>query len=947
MGEVAISRRGFLKAAALTGCAAAMGASMSGSLVDTDKAYAESGPTRKMIKTCCHGCIQVCPVRAYVEDGVVVKLEGDPDAPISKGGLCTKGLNQLHTMYSPRRILHPLKRAGERGENKWEVISWDEALSYAAQKFSDSIDKYGNYSIVVSTGGGGAYEFWTCMTLAYSFKSPNSFEPGNAQCYVPRQGMAEFMYGGADQSMADSAVMEPFNDYVNATTSVVLWGTQPSASQVSQAGRGMADARDRGVRTVVIDPNFSADAAKADVWLPIRPASDTGLLLSWIKYIIDNEKYDEDFCRYWTNLPFLIDPDTKMPILAQEIDANFKKTTPEDTPDYVCYDLRTNSVKPFVYSLPEDSSVTPELFGEHEVTFADGKVKSCKTAFQIYREEADPWTLEKAAENCWLRVDDIKKALDIYTEDKVSGICNGVFGDQTALSSQITQGCLSLDMMMGYVNKPGATLTQKPCDFRQGLMASKHAGKRPFSNNSMMAYFGKTYGIGANVGHSEAENRADYENFEQKDLQALSKDLILDRLGMDKYRGLYFSGMAHIPAVHEAMDTGEPYRPRCWYDFSGNKLMALGDAGSWIDTIANMDFICCQYPNLTSFHIEAADLIFPTQEWLEYSGSDRTGQLNANFMRTNVVHIGETAHPDTPAYHLLEKVEEINPGSVERSIYFGDGTAQASRDFQANVNFGAKDWDDLVNNQDKYVPAVTPIEDFWKYDQHREIVDDGLPAGFATESRKCEVYCTLMLRMSRTGYPFTYPFEMEPCPDGDYSPICTHVEPAESPLDDTEYPLVITSGRVPYFHHGTMRHAAFARELFPTAECRINPDTAAKYGIEHMDWVNVSSRRGTVSARAYLTEGVAPGMLWMERFWNPECFDESQSKQTAGWRECNINVLTKASAPYNECFGSYTLRGFTVKIEKGTKPEGVWVEPKEFAPFLPTLQSEPQTGDVF
>lgn len=88
-------------------------------------------------------------------------------------------------------------------------------------------------------------------------------------------------------------------------------------------------------------------------------------------------------------------------------------------------------------------------------------------------------------------------------------------------------------------------------------------------------------------------------------------------------------------------------------------------------------------------------------------------------------------------------------------------------------------------------------------------------------------------------------------------------------------------------------------------------------------------------------------MLWMERFWNPECYDETQKAKTSGWREQNINVITKADGPFNEAYGSYTLRGFTVNIEKSERPEGVWVEPREFAPFLPTLQGEPVTENIF
>jgi len=276
--------------------------------------------------------------------------------------------------------------------------------------------------------------------------------------------------------------------------------------------------------------------------------------------------------------------------------------------------------------------------------------------------------------------------------------------------------------------------------------------------------------------------------------------------------------------------------------------------------------------------------------------------------------------------------------------YIGSATEAEVKESVA-ATLQAPSWEELINNTDKYVPCVIPPEDYWHYKQYETIVDDGLPAGFGTESRKFEVYCTLLLKMARTGYPFCYPYEQEAC--ADYSPICTYIEPAESPLDDDEYPFVLTSGRVPYFHHGTMRHAAFARELFPTAEIRINTRTAAELGISHMDWVKVSSRRGEVHARAYLTEGVAPRTVWMERFWNPECYDESQPNKTAGWRECNVNVLTKNDAPFNEVFGSYTNRGFTVKIEKSEKPSNVWVEPHEFEPFMPTLQSEPQTKDVF
>lgn len=934
MQETNLTRRSFVQAAALAGAAAAIGVSMPNALVETEPAYADEPVETKVVKTSCHGCIQMCPVRAYIENGVVVKLEGDPDAPVSRGSLCLKGLNQLHTMYSPRRVLHPLKRAGQRGENKWEVISWDEALDLAAEQITSTIDKYGPYSFFASVGGGGSYSFMEAMTLPMAFGSPTVFEPGCAQCYLPRYAMAKYMYGGNDQSIADNAVQEIFKVEDNKADTVVLWGAQPSVSQTAESGRGMAELRAQGVKTIVVDPNFSPDAQKADVWLPVRPGTDTGLLLCWFRYIFENKLYNEEFTKYWTNLPFLIDPDTKLPVKAEELFEDFVSPTPANTPAYVCVDAASGEPKPFVFSLPENADVDPEIFATVEI---DGK--QYKSAGQIYKEEADPWTLEYTAENCWLQADKIEEAIKLYTGASVAGIANGVASDMTESASQVPLGCMGLDAIMGYVDIPGCTMTQ----YGTGVVANPTS--RPVTyHNGFDGMFSDMYGCGAVVGLSEEENAERIASFDPAVQEQFGR-LLLDRLGMKDHKGLYTWCHSHIPTVREAIATGEPFKPRVWFDMSGNKLAMLGNAKSWYDVFPEIDFVIGQYPMLTSFHVEAADLVFPVREWLEEPMVNMT-QLNTSWLQNECVHIGETVSHSIPAAQVIARCKEKWGGTMPGLApgYIGSATEAEVKESVA-ATLQAPSWEELVNNTDKYVPCVIPPEDYWHYKQYETIVDDGLPAGFGTESRKFEVYCTLLLKMARTGYPFCYPYEQEAC--ADYSPICTYIEPAESPLDDDEYPFVLTSGRVPYFHHGTMRHAAFARELFPTAEIRINTRTAAELGINHMDWVKVSSRRGEVHARAYLTEGVAPRTVWMERFWNPECYDESQPNKTAGWRECNVNVLTKNDAPFNEVFGSYTNRGFTVKIEKSEKPSNVWVEPHEFEPFMPTLQGEPQTKDVF
>ena len=941
-----VSRRSFVKMAALAGAAAAIGTQMTGSLVETPKAYADEPSEVKVVRTSCHGCIQMCPALATIENGVVVKLEGDPDGPVSRGSLCIKGLNQLHTMYSPRRILHPLKRVGERGTTDFEVISWEEAIDLASDQIKDAIDKYGNYAFFASVGGGGSYSFMEAMTLPMAFGSPTVFEPGCAQCYLPRWSLSKLFYGGDDQSVADNAVQEIFKVEDNKAEVVVIWGAQPSVSETAESGRGMAELRAAGVKTIVVDPNFSPDAVKADVWLSVRPGTDTGLLLSWFRYIFENKLYDEQFTKFWTNLPFLIDPDTKLPVKAQELFPDFEQTTPANTPAYVCYDNITGSVQPFEFSAPENAVVDPEVIwtGEYEG-------KTYKTAGQIYWEECEPWTLEYTEEVTWVPADLNEEAIKLYTSLN-GGIVNGVASDMTESASQVPLGCMGLDAIMGRINKPGVTMTQKG-------EASIPTTRPVTMHNGFGGMFSDMYGVGAVTGMSDEENEERIQRLgeEMPDSQRILNQLLVDRLGMKDHKGLYAWCHSHIPTVREAIATGEPFKPRVWFDMSGNKLAMLGNAKSWYDVFPEVDFIIGQYPMLTSFHIEAADLVFPLREWLE-EPMVNMNQLGVSFLQNECAHIGETVSHSIPAAQVVNACREKWGGHIPNGLELGEGTAYTGYATEAEVKqnvattLRAESWEALQADVDAYVPCQ-PLGEYWQYNQHETIVDDGLPAGFGTESRKVEVYCQILLRMARNGYPFCYPEPQEACED--YSPICAFIEPAESPINDEangeggEYPFILTSGRVPYFHHGTMRHAAFSRELYPVPDVRINPASAAELGIEHGEWVKVTSRRGEIAGRAYLTEGVAPGVVWMERFWNPECFDESvpAEQRTAGWRECNVNVLTKNSAPFNEVYGSYTNRGFTVRVEKGEKPANVWVEPKEFAPFLPTLQSEPITEDVF
>lgn len=955
-----LTRRSFVKSATLAAAVASLGVSLSPKLEQREAAYAAQAPERQVYSTVCHGCIQVCPCRVYVEDGVVVKLEGHPDAPVNKGGMCLKGLGQLQTCYSPRRVLHPLKRVGERGTNEWEVISWDDAIQLAAEQVALAHEKYGPYALWGASGGGGLYASEIATANQFIYGGAVQACTGALQCYCPRSSITAFMYSGWNQSMADHACLEPLNEYSPTMELLVEWGAQPSTSQTAESGRAVADMRaDRGVKTIVIDPNMTPDAVKADVWLPLRPASDTAMLLGWIRYIIDNKYYDEDFCKYWTNLPFLINTETKLPILAEEIWPDYVNPCIDenevfDTPAYVCWDNLTNSLQPFPYSAPEDSEVDPELFKELDIAELNGV--HAQTGFMYYQQECEPWTLEHTAEVCNVPADLIEEAVKLYATTEHAGIAAGVFSDMMQINAEVPLGTNALDMMMGHVNKPGVTLTNRGDD---SIPTDRPTG--PFkllviSYQLEAWWYGMSWTIGwtkkkndENIASQLAELETHSPGAEARRDQMAQA--LKDRLGSTHHKAAMYWEQTGPGMVREAVQTGEPYRPRVLYEVSGNKLAMVANANQWCDAMQNgLDFAIQQYPMITSETMEYIDLLFPTVEWLEYNnGVALTVQCNTQWLRRSVIHLGETVHPEHAYSLVVNKVCDILGGRdkvLSHDFLYVLGMFDNYDDEKAKwaAIYGAPSWDELINNQDKYSPIVTPPEKYWYYNQHEMTVSDGLPAGFGTESRKCEIYCSAHIKMARTGFPYMYPYDMDPCDD--YPTICQYLENEENAITDKEYPLTFTSGRVHYWHHGTMRHCAFNRELLPAPDCRINPVTAAKYGIKHGDWVKITSRRGEAHGRAYVTKGVALDTVFQERFWNPECYDDSQESVTAGWQECNINTLTLDTAR-SRMFGGSTYRGFQVKIEKSERPPRIWMDPEEFEPFMPITEtlSQQQTDE--
>lgn len=885
-----ISRRTFTKGSALAGLGAALGIGSTGSLVHSEKAYAEGEAEVKA--TCCRACIAFCPAKGYVRNGKLIKVEGMPGSRRNEGRLCLKGLSQPQVVYHPRKLKYPMKRVGERGTDAWERISWEEAIDIISTAIVEENKKYGGASLVGAAGGGGSFSLGDGAALVNQLGGYNFFEPGGAQCHTPRQVCSSAATGlKTSLSIADGNCQEIYFPELTPMKVLVIWGNNPASNNVACGGRALARLRKQGVKTIVVDPRFTPEASKADVWLPLRPSTDVAMGMGWIRYIIENKKYDEEFCMKWTTLPYLVNPETLYLFRADEVIEGASHD------DYVVWDKKTESPKAMPY--PWDDNLDPADFGTYTVTGVDGKTYESYTGFQALKDSVEEWTLEKTAEVCWVDKADLEAALELYTNEEYAGISEGVAGEQAPHAMKYSQVALTIDFLMGNVEKPGVTYNQ----FGSGM---KHTAVSP-----------RKY---------------------------VTEEIAANTIGTsDKYRVMFASfARTVIPSLLDALETGKPYRPTVYLDFSLNKLSALAEPQRWVEALKNVPYIFQTSLYMTSFTHECVDVVLPTSDWSEID-LKADGQINSAAMVQRLVHIGETINVvivcGMIARACAEKGMEFPKGALEKWAVTDEEWREsvAKSVLEGTPLEGTMDYAQLCEylNENGPIEAQSP-EKYRTFEIYKSIDSKtGLPLGFPSPSKKADLYGECYLRIRDTGLPFL-DFDLGELigpSASNFSPTLYYEEPGETPMDDTEYPLVYSSGRFPHYHHGTLRNVPYLREIMPAPPLWIHPSTAEQYGIADGDWVKASSRRGSATFKAVVTQGVNPGVVMGERFWNPEKLEGE--KVSGGWTEMNMQCMASAQPPYCPESGSYTLRGFQVKIEKGEKPEGVWVEPEDFAPWMP------------
>ncbi|MBN2358398.1 MAG: molybdopterin-dependent oxidoreductase [Deltaproteobacteria bacterium] len=236
------------------------------------------------IPSLCDLCFWRCGIRAKVKDGRIIRIEGNPDHPRSGGRLCARGAAGRAVVDDPDRLRFPLLRVGERGEGKWKRISWDEALGLWAAKTQAAIDKHGAGSLGLFSHGLSSHFI---NSYVKHLGCPNRTAPSFGQCRGPRDVGFQLTFGDGPGSPAR-------HDMANSRM-IVLLGCHIGENVQTGQVREFSEAIHRGARLVVVDPRMSVAAGKADRWLPIRPGTDTALLLAWIHVLLAEGLYDREY----------------------------------------------------------------------------------------------------------------------------------------------------------------------------------------------------------------------------------------------------------------------------------------------------------------------------------------------------------------------------------------------------------------------------------------------------------------------------------------------------------------------------------------------------------------------------------------------------------------------------------------------------------------------------
>lgn len=762
----------------------------------------------------------------------------EPDPSHPTGqALCAKGRAAPELVYHPDRLLYPRKRTRPKG---------DPDPGWQRISWDEALD-------LTATGLRRLAERHGPESVVFSVVSPSTSAIADSVAWIQRLmrafgspnlcGSMELCGWGRGfaprytYGVGMGTAGAHMPDLENAGC-ILFWGYNPSLARLAHATATVA-ALKRGARLIVVDPRRVGFASKADLWLRVRPGSDGALALGIASVMIEREWYDRAFVRDWTNGPLLVRSDNGRLLTERDLspDGSARK--------YVAWDPATR--RPLLYDPAlrryERDGAEPALFGEYEIGTPAGEV-ACRPAFDLCAEVCRRYSPEAVETICGVRRDQVAGAARLLWEARPVAYYAWSGLEQHSNATQIARALSLLYTLTGSFDAQGGNV------LFPSVPAANVAGEELLS----------------------AEQRA--------------RALGLPERPLGPSRWEYVT----TDEVYRAVLEQRPYAVRGLVGFGANLLLAHADVHRGRAALAALDFYVHAdlFMNPTA---ELADVVLPVATPFEREG----------------LKIGFDVSPAAQSLVQLRRpvVEPRGEARADTEIVF---------DLACRLGLGAHFWEGDVEAAYRYQlgPSGVSLEAlrenpggmrvplqtrYRKYAEQKE----GVPNGFATPTRKIELYSETFLEH---GYP--------PLPD--------HEEPLIGPLSRPElaerYPLILTCAKHTQFCESQHRALPSLRRHARDPEVELHPAAAAERDIGPGDWVTIETPEGRIRARARLDESLEPRVVCGQHGWWQACPEiGAPGYDPFGPDGANFNLLI-GNAAIDPISGSVPHRAYLCQIRR-------------------------------
>ncbi len=631
----------------------------------------------------CGLCIARCGTVATVEEGRFTRVDPDPSHPTGQA-ICAKGRAAPELVSHPERLTHPLRRTRPKGDPNpcWERISWDEALNLTAAAMRRIAKQYGPQAVAFTvaspstTAIGDSTGF--IQRLANAFGTPNARITLDL-CGWGRAFATRYTYGvGSVGASAGGAMPDIANSGV-----LILWGYNPSFTRLTHATAVVA-ALKRGMRLIVVDPRHVGLAAKADVWLRVRPGTDGALALGLANLMIERGWYDRDFIRDWSNGPHLVRADTGRLLTERDLDPN------GDAGRVFAWDSVAARLVPYDTTAGRyhGDTIDLALHGEYRVATLQGEVV-CHPAFELYARLCRRYRPKTVEAICWIPRAQVEEAARLIWDARPVSYYAWSGHEHHANVTQTARAMSLLYALTGSFDRPGGNVLFTP------------PPAAPIDGQELPA----ARSMAPAVGLAE-------------------RPLGPARWGYVGTRDLY-----------QAILEGTPYPVRAVIGFGANVLLAHAGGRHGLAALKALEFYAHAdlFMNPTA---ELADVVLPVAAAFEREGMKIGFEISQEAqsliqLRSAVVPPPGEARPDTDIVFDLAR-------RLGLAAQFWNGDKEAAYRHQLAPT-------GVTLEQLRAAPGGVRVPLQTRHAKHAEPDANGAQRGFATPSRRVELYSQTFL----------------------------------------------------------------------------------------------------------------------------------------------------------------------------------------------------------